>query len=114
MATATVSARAAIVRRARRRVSRTTTTALAVSGRGPALRGTDPAQLMATVSSVRATVPAPRRIARAAADIPGDRTAGPAANADVRVTDFTGKTGLVVGVANKRSIAWAIAQATAS
>ena len=28
--------------------------------------------------------------------------------------DFTGKTGLVVGVANKRSIAWAIAQATAS
>jgi enoyl-[acyl-carrier protein] reductase I len=29
------------------------------------------------------------------------------------VTDFTGKTGLVVGVANKRSIAWAIAQATA-
>jgi len=30
------------------------------------------------------------------------------------VTDFTGKTGLIVGVANKRSIAWAIAQATAS
>jgi len=30
------------------------------------------------------------------------------------VTDFTGKLGLVVGVANKRSIAWAIAQATAS
>ena len=27
------------------------------------------------------------------------------------MTDFTGKTGLVVGVANKRSIAWAIAQA---
>jgi enoyl-[acyl-carrier protein] reductase I len=30
------------------------------------------------------------------------------------VTDFSGKFGLVVGVANKRSIAWAIAQATAS
>lgn len=30
------------------------------------------------------------------------------------MTDFTGKHGLVVGVANKRSIAWAIAQATAS
>jgi enoyl-[acyl-carrier protein] reductase I len=29
------------------------------------------------------------------------------------LTDFTGKCGLVVGVANKRSIAWAIAQATA-
>jgi enoyl-[acyl-carrier protein] reductase I len=29
------------------------------------------------------------------------------------VTDFSGKHGLVVGVANKRSIAWAIAQATA-
>jgi enoyl-[acyl-carrier protein] reductase I len=28
--------------------------------------------------------------------------------------DFSGKTGLVVGVANKRSISWAIAQATAS
>jgi enoyl-[acyl-carrier protein] reductase I len=30
------------------------------------------------------------------------------------MTDFTGKIGLVVGVANKRSLAWAIAQATAS
>jgi enoyl-[acyl-carrier protein] reductase I len=30
------------------------------------------------------------------------------------VTDFTGKTGIIVGIANKRSIAWAIAQATAS
>ena len=30
------------------------------------------------------------------------------------MTDFNGKFGLVVGVANKRSIAWAIAQATAS
>jgi hypothetical protein len=30
------------------------------------------------------------------------------------VTDFTGKQGLIVGVANKRSIAWAIAQATAT
>ncbi len=29
------------------------------------------------------------------------------------MTDFTGKHGLVIGVANKRSIAWAIAQATA-
>jgi len=29
------------------------------------------------------------------------------------VTDFTGKTGLIVGVANKRSIAWAIAQTLA-
>jgi enoyl-[acyl-carrier protein] reductase I len=29
------------------------------------------------------------------------------------VTDFAGKLGLVVGVANKRSIAWAIAQTTA-
>ena len=28
--------------------------------------------------------------------------------------DFTGKTGLIVGVANKRSIAWAIAQLTAA
>jgi enoyl-[acyl-carrier protein] reductase I len=30
------------------------------------------------------------------------------------MTDFTGKHGLIVGVANKRSIAWGIAQATAS
>ena len=30
------------------------------------------------------------------------------------MTDFTGKHGLIVGVANKRSISWAIAQATAS
>src|SRR3954463_8939734 len=30
------------------------------------------------------------------------------------MTDFTGKYGLIVGVANKRSIAWAIAQATAT
>jgi enoyl-[acyl-carrier protein] reductase I len=30
------------------------------------------------------------------------------------MTDFTGKHGLIVGVANKRSIAWAIAQATAT
>jgi enoyl-[acyl-carrier protein] reductase I len=29
------------------------------------------------------------------------------------MTDFTGKQGVIVGVANKRSIAWAIAQATA-
>ena len=29
------------------------------------------------------------------------------------MTDFTGKHGLIVGVANKRSIAWAIAQAVA-
>jgi enoyl-[acyl-carrier protein] reductase I len=29
------------------------------------------------------------------------------------VSDFSGKLGLIVGVANKRSIAWAIAQATA-
>jgi enoyl-[acyl-carrier protein] reductase I len=29
------------------------------------------------------------------------------------LSDFTGKVGLIVGVANKRSIAWAIAQATA-
>jgi len=30
------------------------------------------------------------------------------------MTDLAGKTGLIVGVANKRSIAWAIAQATAA
>ena len=30
------------------------------------------------------------------------------------MTDFAGKSGLIVGVANKRSIAWAIAQATAA
>jgi enoyl-[acyl-carrier protein] reductase I len=30
------------------------------------------------------------------------------------LTDFTNKIGLIVGVANKRSIAWAIAQATAA
>ena len=30
------------------------------------------------------------------------------------MTDFTGKFGLVVGVANKRSLSWAIAQATTS
>ena len=28
------------------------------------------------------------------------------------MSDFAGKHGLIVGVANKRSIAWAIAQAT--
>src|SRR5688572_19713410 len=36
------------------------------------------------------------------------------ANAADSVSDFSNKFGLVVGVANKRSIAWAIAQATAS
>ena len=30
------------------------------------------------------------------------------------MTDFTGKTGLIVGVANKRSISWAIAQAASA
>src|SRR5881409_3824811 len=30
------------------------------------------------------------------------------------MTDFQGKTGLIVGVANKRSIAWAIAQAAST
>src|SRR5258706_1651877 len=30
------------------------------------------------------------------------------------MTDFQGKTGLIVGVANKRSIAWAIAQAASA
>lgn len=30
------------------------------------------------------------------------------------MTDFTGKHGLIVGVANKRSISWAIARAVAS
>src|SRR5262245_55460109 len=30
------------------------------------------------------------------------------------MADFTGKHGLIVGVANKRSIAWAIAQVTAA
>ena len=29
------------------------------------------------------------------------------------MADFTGKVGLIVGVANHRSLAWAIAQATA-
>ncbi len=33
--------------------------------------------------------------------------------ADKTMTDFTGKHGLIVGVANKRSISWAIAQAVA-
>ena len=28
------------------------------------------------------------------------------------MSDFSGRTGLVVGVANKRSLAWAIAQQT--
>jgi enoyl-[acyl-carrier protein] reductase I len=35
------------------------------------------------------------------------------ASAADSVSDFSGKHGLIVGVANKRSIAWAIAQATA-
>ena len=30
------------------------------------------------------------------------------------MTDLTGKTGLVVGIANKRSISWAIAQAASA
>ena len=30
------------------------------------------------------------------------------------MSDFSGKLGLIVGVANKRSISWAIAQATAA
>ena len=30
------------------------------------------------------------------------------------MTDLAGKTGLIVGVANKRSIAWAIAQAASA
>ena len=30
------------------------------------------------------------------------------------MADFTGKTGLIVGIANKRSISWAIAQAASA
>jgi enoyl-[acyl-carrier protein] reductase I len=58
----------------------------------------------------RARLAVPARRGENAAD---DRSAV-AQGFDPHVTDFTGKQGLIVGVANKRSIAWAIAQATAS
>ena len=65
-------------------------------------------------ASAAAGVPPRGRLAVPAR--PGENAAGepsPPLGFDPDVTDFTGKHGLIVGVANKRSIAWAIAQATA-
>jgi enoyl-[acyl-carrier protein] reductase I len=69
-------------------------------------------------AAARVTVTAPRAIAPVlpmgprAATVRGqaaDEADGSAADS---VSDFSGKHGLIVGVANKRSISWAIAQAT--
>ena len=53
------------------------------------------------------------RQAKAAEVRDADRSAAADNTASSLMTDFAGKCGLIVGVANKRSIAWAIAQATA-
>jgi len=77
---------------------------------GPTATGKAPRRAIAA-----ATVP--RRASPAVPARPGENAAddAPAARGcDSHVTGFTGKHGLIVGVANKRSIAWAIAQATAS
>ena len=98
--------------------------ARAPAGRAATLSGSATATVRETV---RATPPA----SAAAAGPSGlsaalDPAAVPVANAADRppgpirapllfllMTDFTGKHGLIVGVANKRSLAWSIAQATA-
>ena len=86
---------------------RTTTMAL---GQGPRHAAAVPG----TVSDRRATVGFPSRRRDREATV-RDRAADAAgASAADSVSDFSGKLGLIVGVANKRSIAWAIAQATAS
>ena len=54
-----------------------------------------------------------RTAGRAPAAAPGARAAA-SLRLSSSMTDFAGKCGLVVGVANKRSIAWAIAQAVAA
>ena len=59
-----------------------------------------------------AIVPNPIMGTHAATDRAPVVDAADASAAD-RVSEFSGKLGLIVGVANKRSIAWAIAQATA-
>ena len=53
------------------------------------------------------------RQAKAAEVRDADRSAAADSTSSSLMTDFAGKCGLIVGVANKRSIAWAIAQATA-
>ena len=90
------------------------------SGRARVRLGTARARPTDKAASARAIVKASRPIAVAA--VRAARIAAAGANAvaesvfllSTLVTDFTGKIGLVVGVANKRSIAWAIAQATAA
>ena len=72
-----------------------------------------PAAVPGTVSDQRATGRVPIMAADREATV-RDRAADAAgANAADSVSDFSGKHGLIVGVANKRSIAWAIAQTTA-
>jgi len=65
----------------------------------------------AIVPASRRRIAAPAVVAVALAARTVDRGASADGNA---LSDFAGKIGLIVGVANKRSIAWAIAQATAA
>jgi len=86
---------------------------------------TAPASTRETIN-VRATDRVPRQVSAAGVQATG-AARGPGRDADqsavdrselpcrshLPMTDFTGKHGLIVGVANKRSISWAIAQAVA-
>jgi enoyl-[acyl-carrier protein] reductase I len=60
----------------------------------------------------RVTAPANRAVVAVTVKAPAADAAVGSAGGNT-VPDFAGRQGLVVGVANKRSIAWAIAQATA-
>ena len=95
----------------------TRTAIVRVSGRAPAsppsLAARDTARGRGT--GPPAIVPVRRgAVSEAEGPIQGTGRAAPAgAGGGADSLDFAGKHGLIVGVANKRSIAWAIAQATA-
>ena len=102
---------ASYARQARRCSGQGSASAAAVAVAGPARTGRTGGQRPDRQPSRPSGRPS-----AAAARPPGPAARGPgeAAQARALMTDFAGKHGLIVGVANKRSISWAIAQATAS
>ena len=103
-------------------------TAVAAGNRGSAVSGTGRARInngmaaAAAPTAAGSAVDAPTAWAiRAASGVPARAAAAAAADRAAffpftphsDMSDFAGKSGLIVGVANKYSIAWAIAQAVA-
>jgi enoyl-[acyl-carrier protein] reductase I len=74
--------------------------------------GTAPVRAPVAASAVLDARQVNRAVPDASAD--AEQRSSPNSPSYDLMTDFTGKFGLVVGVANKRSLSWAIAQATAS